>query len=245
MAGPGAGEMGLLPSAPQRRRRGGDGQVGRGGAGARAARGGGRGRQGGGREERRGLQGSAETVSVKSAAGRTGIQGGLVRREPRSQTAGGGHLEGGQRQGGFQHAPSAGPRPAASPGRHADLPGSPARALRCHSACGPTPADLALAQPAHLPSRIPLCQGSGRCCGEWRTGGVRWLGIPLSITHRRAMAQAVSPDSRLGMLSNQERRQPQQAAGGGGGGGGGVGVLTWETGHTWVSAKPLSSPVSQ
>lgn len=49
------------------------------------------------------------------------------------------------------------------------------------------------------------------------------------------MAQAVSPDSRLGVLSNQERRQPQAA----GRGVGGVGVLTWETGHTWVSAKPL------
>ncbi|CAI9162709.1 unnamed protein product [Rangifer tarandus platyrhynchus] len=45
----GPGEMGLVPSAPQRRRRGGDRREGRGGAGARAAGGGGRGRQGGDR----------------------------------------------------------------------------------------------------------------------------------------------------------------------------------------------------
>ena len=55
--------------------------------------------------------------------------------------------------------------------------------------------------------------------------------ITLPITHWRAEAQAVSPDSRFRMLSNQERLQPQ-----------GRGVLTWETANTWVSAKPLLAP---
>lgn len=58
--------------------------------------------------------------------------------------------------------------------------------------------------------------------------------ITLSITHRRAKAQAVSPDSRFKMLSNRERQQRR----------GGGGVLTWETGDTWVSAEPLLAPPS-
>ena len=37
--------------------------------------------------------------------------------------------------------------------------------------------------------------------------------ITLSITHRRAKAQAVSPDSRFKMLSNQERQQRQGRGG--------------------------------
>ena len=105
-------------------------------------------------EERRGLEVSAETVCVRPAAGRRGVRGGLAgegapfpngrRRPPRGRTDRG-------REG--QHAPNAVPRPAAAPGRHADLPGAPARALSPAPACARArrpPAHLALAQPSRL-----------------------------------------------------------------------------------------------
>ncbi|XP_053426402.1 TLC domain-containing protein 1 isoform X2 [Nycticebus coucang] len=124
--------MGLAPFALPRRLRGGGKQAGR--------------RRGPHGEESRGLEGFADAVCGWRPA-RTGRRGILVPR-----TAQGGSLEGGQTAEG-QHAPTAAPRPAAAPGRHAYLPGAAACALSPAPtrprACRP-PAYLALAQPAGL-----------------------------------------------------------------------------------------------
>lgn len=61
--------------------------------------------------------------------------------------------------------------------------------------------------------------------------------ITLSITHRRAKAQAVSPDSRFKMLSNQERQQRRGA--------GGRGSHLGNRRHLGFSRAPPGSPVSQ
>lgn len=101
-----------------------------------------------------GLEGSLEKLC--EAGGRRERRPGWtgLRRNSIHRTARGGRPEGGQKDGReVQHAPTTAPRPAAAPGRHADLPGAPARAQSPTSARARArrpPAHLALAQPTRL-----------------------------------------------------------------------------------------------
>lgn len=183
------GDTGLAPSSRQRRPRGGGRR--RGGAGARAAGAG------------RGLAGSAgRSEGALRAPRNCGAAGPRQKRSRRagqrrngvSRTAGEDGPKGGQTDGREgQHAPTVAPRLAAAPGRHADLPGTPARALSPAPACtraNRPPAHLALAQPTRLLHPLHCIGDLGTAVVSEQPGVMRWpwdlsrgarTGLPVAI----------------------------------------------------------------
>lgn len=183
------GDTGLAPSSRQRRLRGGGRR--RGGAGARAAGAG------------RGLSGSAGRSEGALRAPRNSGAGGPrqkrswragQRRNGVPRTAEGDGLKGGQTDGREgQHAPTVAPRLAAAPGRHADLPGTPARALSPAPAgtrANRPPAHLALAQPTRLLHSLHCIGDLGSAVVSEQPGVTRWpwylsrgaqTGLPVAI----------------------------------------------------------------
>lgn len=226
-----AGHWGTRGSRPPRGRDArGAGAGGGGGAGARAVGAG------------RGLAGSAGRSEGALRAPRNCGAGGPrqkrswragQRRNGVPRTAGEDGLKGGQTDGRKgQHAPTVAPRLAAAPGRHADLPGTPARALSPAPACtraNRPPAHLALAQPTRLLHPLHCIGDLGTAVVSEQPGVMRWpwdlsrgarIGLLLllpSLTGEQT--PRISPDSLFGKLPNQER--------------------LWETQGTWALAKSL------